>query len=363
MWHKDRYLKEGKIMRKVILMVLCVSGIQVAIEKKEIRESLVEHTHKSKDVAEGIAAYQNFKEHKPTYTVSKQELVSIFPLLFAYIPPHLHQAIADYVPYAYPDKNLVISELSKLGYNEFSLRRLKWTALGYAFGLMPYYNFDQGYFYFEQPKPTDENAILKGIREDRRVKALADLDEIIKKLQHSRDVKKDEYIKIAKNEWQEVANSIVQEYKIHLMPQGDLTPTIVTLLTMLKNDPELQNLIAAFKVMITDKVAVNGVYYPRIVVYPAKGKDNAQRALNKLYLGLKNINGLGIRPLFNAKVTDLIWIAQGDSGYKKYTAYKPYFEQPELIYFRSDLTGKEENYHLIHPETGKEIIYIKKAER
>ncbi len=205
-------------MRKVILMVLCVSGIQVAIEKKEIRESLVEHTHKSKDVAEGIAAYQNFKEHKPTYTVSKEELASIFPFLFAYVPAYLHQAIADYVPYAYPDKNLVVSELSKLGLNNFSLKLFKWKALGNHFGLMPYYNFDQGYFYFEQPKPVDENAILKGLREDRSVKALADLEEMIKKLHNSRDIKKDEYIKLAKNEWQEVAERM-QDCTVGVRPE------------------------------------------------------------------------------------------------------------------------------------------------
>lgn len=347
-------------MRKIILMGLCVSSIHMAMNQKEILKPLLEYTNKSKDLAGGIAAYQDFKVYKPTYTVSKDELASIFPLLFVYVPAHLHQAIADYVPHAYPDKNLVRSELSKLGLNNFSLKLFKWKALGYAFGLMPYYNFDQGYFYFEQPKPKDENAILKGFREDRSVKTLADLDEMIKKLHNSQDAKKDEYIKLAKNEWQKVADSLVQEYKIHLMPQGDLTPTIVALLTLLKNDPELQNLIAAFKVMVSDRVAVNGIYYPRIVIYPAKGKENAQRALNKLYIGLKNINGLGIRPLFNAKVTDLIWIAQGDSHYKKHTAYKMYFEQPKLIYFRKDLTGKDQDYYLLHPETGKEIVYIKK---
>ena len=79
----------------------------------------------------------------------------------------------------------------------------------------------------------------------------------------------------------------------------------------------MQHLIAAFKVMVSDKVEVNGIYYPRMVIYPAKGKDNGQKALNKLYAGLKDIPGLGMKPLYNAKVTDLIWIAQGDSYYKK----------------------------------------------
>lgn len=341
-------------MKKISIVSIAFLSI-VGMEQKEIIKPLVEHTHTSKDVLEGIAAYNDFKTYKPTYTVSKEELVSLFYQLFLYVPPHLHQAIADYVPHVYREEDSLISELSKLAFNEFSLKLLKWKALGYYFGLMPYYNFDQGYFYFEQPKPANKNAILKGVREDRSVKALADLDELIKKLYNSRDPKKDEYIQQAKKERQLVADSIAHEYKIHLMPQGDLTPTIVTLLTLLKNDSELQNLIAAFKVMVTDKMVVGGVYYPRIVIYPARGKENAQRALNKLYAGLKEIKGLGVKPLFNAKVTDLIWIAQGDSHYKKYNAYKPYFEPPKLIYFRNDITGKQENYHLLHPETGKEI--------
>ena len=343
-------------MKKIFLAGLCISGIQIAMEQSQIKQPLVEHKHRSADVTKGIAAYQQFKEDKPTYTLSKDELISLFPRFFEYVPANLHQAIADYIPYAYPDQSTLISELSKLTYNEFSLKQLKWTALGYAFGLMPYYNLDQGYFYFEQPKPKDENSILKGFREDKSVKALADLEDIMKKLSNSRDIQKDEFIKQAKSEWEEVAKSLVAEYKIHLMPQGDLTPTIVTLLTLLKKDPEMQDLIAAFKVMITDKVVVNGVGYPRVVIYPAIGKDKAQRALNKLYAGLKEIKGLGIKPLFNKKVTDLIWIAQGDSNYKKFSQYKPYFEQPKLVYFRKDLTGKDENYHLLHPETGKEIV-------
>lgn len=343
-------------MKKIFLACLCISGIQIAMEQKERGETLVPHTHKSRDAAEGIAAYEKFKEDKPTYSLSKDELISLFPRFFEYVPANLHQAITDYIPYAYPDQNVLISELSKLMYNEFSLKRLKWTALGYAFGLMPYYSFDQGYFYFEQPIPRDENSILRAIREDKSVTALLDLEETIKKLSNSRDIKKDDFIKQAKSEWEEVAKSLVTEYKIHLMPQGDLTPTIVTLLTLLKKDPEMQDLIAAFKVMVTDKVVVNGVGYPRVVIYPAKGKQNAQRALNKLYAGLKEIKGLGIKPLFNKKVTDLIWIAQGDSNYKKYSQYKQYFEQPKLVYFRKDLTGKDENYHLLHPETGKEIV-------
>lgn len=344
-------------MKRIALMYLVIFCVECAMEpKKEAPIRLVEHKFRSADVAGGIAAYKNFKQHVPTYQLDTGQLRNIFPRLFEYIPADLHQAIANYVAFAYPDSSALISELSKLLYSEFSLRLLKWNALGYAFELMPYYSFDQEYFYFEQPKEKSENAVLKGVRDDNSVTALAELDDLIKKLAVSRDPMKEGFIKQANQEWQEVADSVVQEYKIHLMPQGDPTQTIVTLLTLLKKDPELQHLIAAFKVMVKDKLVVNGVYYPRIVVYPAQGKENAQKALNKLYAGLKDIKGLGLRPRYNAKVNDLIWVAQGDSGYKNQSKYQVYFEAPTFRYFKPDLTGKMVNYHLVHPETGKEIV-------
>lgn len=327
-----------------------------ALEPSKEAPTLVEHKFRSKDLNDGIAAYKDFKEHRPPYKLDPAELGQMFGRLFEYIPAPFHQAVADYVAYKYPDSNRLISELSRLVYSEFSLRLLKWSALGYAFDVMPYYSFDQGYFYFEQPKDKPQNAVLKGVRDDNSVKALAELDDLIKKLAVSRDPKKEEFITMANQEWQEVADSIVQEYKIHLMPQGDPTQTIVALLTLLKKDPELQKLIAAFKVMATDKLAVNGVYFPRVVIYPTRGKENAQKALNKLYAGLKDIKGLGLRPRYNAKVSDLIWVAQGDSNFKNQARYQKYFEGPDFRYFRPDLTGKFQNYHLVHPETGQEIV-------
>lgn len=343
-------------MKKIVLMYLIIFSFACALEPKKEAPNLVEHKFRSADVADGIAAYKDFKEHAPAYKIDPAQLRDIFGRIFEYIPVPLYQSMADYVAYKYPDSSKLISELSKLMYSEFLLRLLKWSALGYAFELMPYYSFDQGYFYFEQPPVKSENAVLKGMREDKSVKALAELDDLKKKLAVSRDPKREEFIKMAQEEWQEVADSLVEEYKIHLMPQGDPTQTIVTLLTLLKKDPELQQLIAAFKVMATDKLVVNGVYYPRIVIYPARGKQNAQKALNKLYAGLKDIKGLGLRPRYNAKVNDLIWVAQGDSNFKNQARYQVYFEKPEFRYFRPDLTGRTVNYHLLHPETGQEII-------
>lgn len=343
-------------MKRMMIMCLLIIGKQIAMEHSSTAGFSVERTHKSRDVNEGIQALEQYKEFKPPYTISVEEVQPVFLRLFEYVPHNLHQAIVDYIPYVYPDKEQLISELRKLSYSEFLLRLFKWKALGYYFGLMPYYSFDQGYFYFEQPAPRDENAILKGIRNDWGVKSLYELNTRIQKLAYSRDSQREELIKIADDEWKEIANSLVTEYKIHLMPQGDPTLTIITLLTLLKKDPELQNVIAAFKVMATDKLVVNGVYFPRIVIYPAQGKENAQKALNKLYIGLKDIKGLGVRPRYNAKVNDLIWVAQGDSNYKNQPSYQLYFEAPEFRYFKPNLTGKTANYHLVNPETGKEII-------
>ncbi|CAN5186336.1 hypothetical protein BH09DEP1_BH09DEP1_5430 [soil metagenome] len=344
-------------MKKVLFLLVALVSMQRAMDIKEAEkpEKLVNANYISADLADAKRDYKAHGLYKPTYSVNAAEFLPSFLRLFAYIPRDLHQAIADYIPCAYHSEKDLPAQLNKLQDSSFLLRVFKWKALGYYFGLMPFYSYEQGYFYFEQPRPNTKNSLLKGIRQDTSVKALVDLDDLIAKLTRSRDIRKDEYISMAKNEWQETAESLVKEYKIHLMPNGDPTPVIIALLKLLNADPELQELIAAFKVLTSDQISSSGVYFPRVVIYPAAGKANAQKALNKLYMGLKDIPGLGIKPRYNAKVTDLIWIAQGDSYYKNIPAYQSFFEQPKRVYFRADLTGKVENYHLIHPETGKEI--------
>lgn len=93
---------------------------------------------------------------------------------------------------------------------------------------------------------------------------------------------------------------------------------------------------------------------PTIVLYIFGGIEDAQKALDKLYEIFKNTPGLGISPRFNAKVTDFIYVAQGDGQYKS-GDFAQYYEQPRKVYYRPDLTGTAINYHLKHPQTGDEL--------
>ncbi len=76
-----------------------------------------------------------------------------------------------------------------------------------------------------------------------------------------------------------------------------------------------------------------------MVIYPAFGKAQAQKALDKLYLLFRDIKGSGIRPRFSAQVNDLIWIVQGDSLYKT-EQYASFYEAPHRVYYRSDIYGQ-----------------------
>jgi hypothetical protein len=115
-------------------------------------------------------------------------------------------------------------------------------------------------------------------------------------------------------------------------------------------------MIAAIKVLLNEPHKKSNLLAPKIVIYPSTGKENAQKVLDKLYTLFNYIPGLNEQPRFNAKVTDLIWIAQGDSIYKESVRFDKYFELPFKTYYNPMLTGKFQNYHLIHPGTGKEIV-------
>ena len=97
-----------------------------------------------------------------------------------------------------------------------------------------------------------------------------------------------------------------------------------------------------------------------IVIY-CDGKADAQHVLNELYKKYKSREGANITPRFNAHVTSLIYVAQGDGDDKKMPK-NTYFELPYKIYFDPnyiDLVTKEQpyklpegqTYYLVHPET------------
>lgn len=161
-----------------------------------------------------------------------------------------------------------------------------------------------------------------------------------------------------------VLRALVNEYKIHLMPTDDnLLPVTIKLLNAIKGNPKLQNLIGFLKIkpILTihemrhqeNSSNIPGVpadYYnlPRIVIYVGGGKEPAQQALNEIYNLFKNETGMNKGPGFNEKVTSLIYFAQGNRD-DKIGESSSYFEQPGLVYFKSNVTGSNEDYHLVNP--------------
>lgn len=192
-----------------------------------------------------------------------------------------------------------------------------------------------------------------------------------KRTRNSDEISLKKYLKLNANpnssqKANDLLRTLTDQYKIHLMPVvTDNTDVNISYLLFdaMEKDPELKSLIMAFKVAVSDPMKdpnmrnAEGIPNPYLVIYVKDGKDAAQKALNKLYFLFKNhseFKGTGQRPRFNTKVNDLIWVAQGD-GDDKTDANTPYFDQSR-IYYSSTITGRQENYHLKHPETGKELI-------
>jgi hypothetical protein len=160
-----------------------------------------------------------------------------------------------------------------------------------------------------------------------------------------------------------VAQKFTQFYKIHLMPADDISSSkiLAIILNAYMNDSELKKLVPIFKIAPKSlQKVIRGEMHviPAVVLYTKNGTEATQKALNKIYhefVQHPEIRGSGIRPRFNAKVNDLIWIAQGN-GDNKGGQYSQYYEPPFQAYYRKDITGEIENYHLKHPETGRELI-------
>ncbi len=158
-----------------------------------------------------------------------------------------------------------------------------------------------------------------------------------------------------------IANKLVQYYKIHLMPKPNVDPFAIVeiLLDAYASDPILKQFSHTFKVAPEQLPLVEGKVAPQVVIYVHGGQEGAQKVLDRIYklftVNHPEIQGSGIRPRYNAKVNDLIWVAQGN-GDNKTDTYKDVYELPLRAYYRSNITGKEENYHLKNPNTNQEIV-------
>ena len=158
--------------------------------------------------------------------------------------------------------------------------------------------------------------------------------------------------------------NLTQDYKIHLMPKGCMFEDFDALFHLIKNDEELKKAIVSFKILndfIDDKQIEKDFnegksISPKIVIYVAAGKENAQLVLNKIYAAFKDKEGLNISPRFNQKITSYIYYAQGNGDDKEIDQYKYFFENPGMVHYKSDITGEEENYALKMPTTAWQFM-------
>ncbi|MBT3456407.1 hypothetical protein HN446_05060, partial [bacterium] len=128
---------------------------------------------------------------------------------------------------------------------------------------------------------------------------------------------------------------LVRYYKIHIMPslEGEwYKETLVRILAAAKDDTEFGKLIALAKFPRKNELIIHKKkVYPRVIIYPIQGKEAAQALVEKLYTVLSGIPPLApyqlsleqlesvegsIVPRFNAKLTNLIFYAQGDADAK-----------------------------------------------
>jgi hypothetical protein len=151
----------------------------------------------------------------------------------------------------------------------------------------------------------------------------------------------------------EIIKKLVTEYKIHLMPTDDnFIPAVITLCRAIKERDDLQGVIHQIKIKpMLESSALSCQQYkalPKIVIYVYGSKDVVQRVLNNIYEVFKDWQGVDRTPAFNEKVTSFIYFAQGDRMEK--IACPEYFEASG-VYFKPDVTGTREDYHLTNPAT------------
>lgn len=151
----------------------------------------------------------------------------------------------------------------------------------------------------------------------------------------------------------ETIERAVRLYKIHLMPSDkDFKKVLLQLIHFIRENEQLLQVISSLKVkpiFESDLSLSPGIgVLPKIVIYIGGGKDDAQRALDILYNEYRKQKGTGRGPAFNEQVTSLIYFTQGNRDEKM--IYPEYFEQPDMVYFLHNVTGKSENYPLRNPK-------------
>jgi hypothetical protein len=153
---------------------------------------------------------------------------------------------------------------------------------------------------------------------------------------------------------EEIMSKLIADYKIHLMPEGMMISEVITLFTAIQKNEKLRNAINEVKFEVTDcddESVKNEQYpYPKMVIYPASGKDKAQFVLNEIFRIFGQRKGLDVTPRFNAKITSLIYYAQGN-GDEKTEENENFFESDKVVY-NATITGSSagpRGYYLENP--------------
>lgn len=160
----------------------------------------------------------------------------------------------------------------------------------------------------------------------------------------------------------DLLNKLVQDYKIHLMPKGPIYEDFDEILTLLKEDKELRKAVVTFKfllnfndIQLQEDSDKKQEIYPKIVIYCAPGKENAQFVLDRFSDQFKDKEGSGMIPRYSQEVTSYISYAQGNGDDKKISEFNDFFE-PDKIHYKLDwitwfkwLIGKHPGYHLQIP--------------
>lgn len=286
--------------KKIFLFIMLLQAISLSLHAEPLDESLKELTH----------TLRKIRILLPT-TKEDRELFAQYPQVFGLWPERYQKVILDY----YKNKQLFKDPEHAIN-NTLNALAYGYSAVGDYFGIFVYQMSGYNYFY------------SKKLMQGQRV----------------------EPPNIYKHPWQEADRlQAVGNYKIHLMPKTKDIPIILSrLLEELEKNKDLSLAIKVVKVLYNtdDLYDRNKNILPIIVVYPAQGKQNAQKVLDVFQMLFRDIEGLNLTPRYNQKVTDLIYFAQGDGDIKM--SHPEFFEKPEMIYYKSDfvITGKDENYAL-----------------
>ena len=174
------------------------------------------------------------------------------------------------------------------------------------------------------------------------------------------------------------AEEIVKQYKIHFMPREDYSSPhknmceveriFIKILKTFKKNSTLNDCVTSIKIKLDhiyeiktladwypieelERLGLNPhqtiSQFPRIVLY-IYGKENAQTALDILFDVFKDEQGSGKLPGHNDPVTSLLSVAQGDRDWKEDPCLAKFYEEGK-VYYRADITGKVQNYHLKNP--------------